>query len=328
MDGIATSSFARRLPPPFQRSLSGVGSGPARERFLSLQVSQQSVTVRFSQNGEAFSGKVQEQSGRLAQVDPKLAEQYQAVIALLHHSNPEAARHFLDFMDKLLDNVEAPEVNSRAKGSALPEGAEVAVEVSAQVSEFVARVQGSEVAVSRQEAEISISVRGRAQSQKKVDPLVLDIDGDGVKTSGVDDGALFDLEATGKIARVSFVQGDDALLALDRNGNGAIDDGGELFGTQHGAANGFEELKKFDDNHDSVIDARDDVFSRLRGLRRRSSGFEIATLTQLGVQAISTVYRNQHQALGSGDEILQQGTFRRSNGGAGSAVDVGLSLRA
>ena len=57
--------------------------------------------------------------------------------------------------------------------------------------------------------------------------------------------------------------GGDAFLAIDRNGNGSIDDGTELFGDQNGAAHGFAELAKFDSNHDGVINAQDDDFDKL-----------------------------------------------------------------
>ena len=61
-----------------------------------------------------------------------------------------------------------------------------------------------------------------------------------------------DLDADGRMDSISVPTGDDALLALDRNGNGRIDDGRELFGDQHGAANGFAELARFDDNGDEM----------------------------------------------------------------------------
>lgn len=82
----------------------------------------------------------------------------------------------------------------------------------------------------------------------------------------------FDLDADGRMDSISVPTGDDALLALDRNGNGRIDDGRELFGDQHGAVNGFAELARFDDNGNGRIDAADAVFDQLRLLRFDAQG--------------------------------------------------------
>jgi hypothetical protein len=327
MDGIATSSFGHRSTFSLQSS-TGLLSRSAPERLVSRQSDRRFVDVYISRDGDAFSRKVQEQSDRLTRIDPKLAEQYHAVINLLNRTNPQAAHNFLDFMDSVLEGVDAAEVESTSAEPFASGGLQVDSSVSVQVSAFVTRVQGIDLALSQSAVEVNVAMRRGAPPQKKVDPLVLDLDGDGVETSGIDHGVFFDLEANGKLAHSSFVQGDDVLLALDRNENGVIDDGGELFGIQHGAANGFEELKKFDDNRDGAVDGQDSVFSRLRALRRQPFGFEVLTLSQLDVRSIFTAYQNQGKELGSGDEIFQQGSFRRGDGGVGSAVDVGLSLRA
>lgn len=97
----------------------------------------------------------------------------------------------------------------------------------------------------------SVSVRalhfqaGRQEAKPK-DPLVLDLTGDGPKTTGAVGAKAFDLAADGDLRGTSFVKDGTAFLALDRNANGVIDSGAELFGDQHGAVNGFVELAKFD----------------------------------------------------------------------------------
>ncbi len=105
-----------------------------------------------------------------------------------------------------------------------------------------------------QQRELQLNVTANPQPQK-TDPLVLDLAGNGFSTRGLDDAVRFDLDADGRTDRISAPSGDDALLALDRNNNGRIDDGRELFGDQNGAANGFAELGKYDDNGDGRIDA-------------------------------------------------------------------------
>lgn len=87
------------------------------------------------------------------------------------------------------------------------------------------------------------------------DPLVLDLDGDGIETLAVENGVLFNIGGGVFETRTGWVDGDDGLLALDANGNGRIDAIGELFGNRF--EGGFAELAGLDSNADRVIDARD-----------------------------------------------------------------------
>ncbi|RED53824.1 hypothetical protein [Aestuariispira insulae] len=96
------------------------------------------------------------------------------------------------------------------------------------------------------------------------DPLVFDMDGNGIDTLPLEDGVLFDLNADGSKEKSAWISANDAFLAYDRNGNGRIDHGGELFGDQHGARDGLAELARFDDNQDGVIDSQDAIFDKLK----------------------------------------------------------------
>lgn len=115
-----------------------------------------------------------------------------------------------------------------------------------------------------------------------VDPLVLDLDGDGIDLVGQSSvSPRFDLDGDGFSEKAGWVGSGDGLLALDRNGNGVIDDVSELFGGPRadggvdtngdgritGAErmqSGFDALAAYDGNGDGVIDASDAVFSELR----------------------------------------------------------------
>ncbi|MCG3196705.1 MAG: hypothetical protein GHCLOJNM_01181 [bacterium] len=155
------------------------------------------------------------------------------------------------------------------------------------------------------------------------DPIVLDLDGDGIELTSALEGILFDLDADGAAERTATVTGGDAFLALDRNRNGAIDSGSELFGDQNGAANGFLELAKFDSNGDGVIDPKDTVFDLLRVFT--GAGAPLSTLLDVGIQSIDLLFRDVSERAQGGNRIAQLGAFSRTDGTRGLAVDALLN---
>jgi hypothetical protein len=105
-------------------------------------------------------------------------------------------------------------------------------------------------------------------------PVVIDTLGNGFYLTSPENGVDFDISGVGTPQRVSWTQADDAWLALDRNGNGTIDSGKELFGTvtyqaSSSERNGFRALAVYDEpanggNGDGVIDYQDAIFTILR----------------------------------------------------------------
>ena len=106
------------------------------------------------------------------------------------------------------------------------------------------------------------------------DPLAIDLNNDGIKGTNLDYKINFDLDNNGFKEATSWIDNNDAFIAIDKNNNGAIDNGSELFGnksisnnayayTNPNAKNGFESLKELDSNNDGIIDEKDKEFTNL-----------------------------------------------------------------
>lgn len=228
----------------------------------------------------------------------------------------EGMRSSLDY--QILRRTLMPDAIEAEAPVSPPEAPSEPPAVTAQASDF------QELAAQR-ELELNVSINAEPQ---KTDPLVLDIASNGFSTSGLNRAVRFDLDADGQHEQISVPTGDDGLLALDRNGNGRIDNGRELFGDQHGAANGFAELRNYDDNGDGRIDAQDAVFERLSLLRFDAQGRQFSqSLSQAGVSAIHLQARDVQIALGAYDEIAQLGRFDFADGRSGQAADLLLAQR-
>lgn len=164
------------------------------------------------------------------------------------------------------------------------------------------------------------------------DPVTLDLDGDGIELTSYTNGARFDITGSGTKVNTAFVTGGDAFLAIDRNGNGIVDSGKELFGDQNGAANGFEELRKLDSNNDGRINASDRDFASLLLFKDNGNGAsesgELISLKDAGIDEISLGYRNTDEAASGGNRLGQVASFRYADGRRGVAADTILNYTA
>ncbi|MDC7964099.1 calcium-binding protein [Xylella fastidiosa] len=170
------------------------------------------------------------------------------------------------------------------------------------------------------------------------DPLVLDLDGDGIETVAAGKHILFDHDGDGIKHASGWVKPDDGFLVLDRNGNGRIDDGSELFGADtvlangHKATSGFEALRDLDSNGDGLFDAADARFTDVRVWRDlnqdgQSQANELFTLSSLGIASITLTPTNTEDVdLGNGNLIDNRGTYTRTDGRTGVVGDLQLGL--
>jgi hypothetical protein len=139
-------------------------------------------------------------------------------------------------------------------------------------------------------------------------PILIDVDGDGLDLTDVARGVSFDLNGDQRSGRVAWTasDSDDGWLVLDRNGNGSVDSGVELFGSstpqpRSASANGFLALAEFDKpvnggNSDGRLDQTDAIYDSLQLWRDAnqngvSETGELTALAAVGISAIDLDYK-------------------------------------
>lgn len=242
--------------------------------------------------------------------------------AALPAANEEVGKAVRNYLD---EHSQGPTVRIEQSQSIYMEMRELSITVSngnhvTQVSmSSMTFVATSSTSVSVGGGYFNPSAAPEKEAQAVIDPVVLDLSGNGINLTPPETGKTFDLNGDGQLERTAWVQGDDALLAMDRNKDGVINSGQELFGEANGGANGFEELARLDENHDGAIDAQDSGFSSLLLLRE---GGRLDTLESQGITRIRLdLIRPISQQAGEGGRLVAASMFERADGAAGMVAD-------
>ena len=161
------------------------------------------------------------------------------------------------------------------------------------------------------------------------DPLVIDMDGDGIELTSLEQSdAFFDLDGDGFAENTGWVSADDALLAIDSNGNGQIDDITELFGSED--VTGYEELAALDSNGDGVINSQDANFDDLLiwqdfNQDGRSEVEELQSLAEAGIAEIS-LNATETDLLIKGNQVIETASVTFADGSSTQSWEVLFNL--
>ncbi len=163
---------------------------------------------------------------------------------------------------------------------------------------------------------------------KLTDPLVINLDTEAASVS--DQKFYFDLDADGHQELISRLGAGSGFLALDKNGDGIINDGSELFGTASG--NGFADLAKYDQDGNGWIDEADEIFDKLLIWQKDENGKDV--LRGLGAAGVGAIYlgniSTQFSLNSAADNktnavVRQTGAFLYENGTAGTMQQIDLA---
>jgi hypothetical protein len=171
-------------------------------------------------------------------------------------------------------------------------------------------------------SESNLSIR--AGDAVKTDPLVINFNGTAAELSSR--RFQFDIDADGSLDQIAGLKAGSGMLALDKNQDGLINDGSELFGPKSG--NGFADLAAYDDDQNYFIDAGDAIYKQLRIWERHEDGSQ--QLLALGDKNVGAIYLGhlttsfqlkdaENQAVG---EIASSGIYLTEQGSAGSVQQL------
>ena len=233
--------------------------------------------------------------------------------AILQNINTQARRVVEDKVEITQRSLEAQGLNFSVDAKVLADGKEMNISIDLSLSRsFI------------QTTTMSIDL---IQNKLK-DPLIISLDGGMPSLSSKN--FAFDIDSDGKSDQISQLKSGSGFLALDKNSNGVIDNGAELFGAQSG--DGFLDLAKYDDDNNGWIDENDKIFDKLRIWQKTENKDELLGLGEVGIGAIFlgntqtpfSIKSDSNELLG---EMRKSGFVLFESGKAGVISHIDLSVQ-
>ena len=175
--------------------------------------------------------------------------------------------------------------------------------------------------ISDMSAVLDVVIGTNSRGEFTIDPLVLDLNGDGVQTTSLVSGVKFDHNNDGFRENSGWATAGDGLLVLDLNSDGSISSGRELFGDQmllegsegSFAADGFAALAQYDSDTNDIIDSSDSIYSELQvWIDADGDGFtdagELKSLSELNITEIGLDSQSVSVDQG-GNTLVKKSTF-------------------
>lgn len=174
--------------------------------------------------------------------------------------------------------------------------------------------------------ESSTSLR-LGDAARKTDPLVLNFSGNATQLT--DQRFAFDLNSDGQAEQISFVAPGSGFLVFDRNSDGKVNNGKELFGPS--SNDGFQELAALDDDRNGWIDENDAAYSQLKIWTRDTQGADqlhslaAANIGTIALSRVATPFNLTNGANQTLGQIRNSGIFLQENGTAGTIQQIDLT---
>lgn len=289
-----------------------------------LTDSQDDLMARFSQSRGVFSSRF----GNSRDLQILHTIRSQSIGYILHQLLWGTSNRTLDPLSALFGNRTSGQFISFAQKSYFEEEkTDFSTEgkvITASGKEISFNV---EVSMSRSFYEQTSAIIGMGAIQL-TDPLVINLNAETASVS--DQKFYFDLDADGHQEQISRLNAGSGFLALDKNGDGVINDGSELFGTTSG--NGFADLAKYDQDGNGWIDEADEIFDKLLIWQKDENGNDV--LRGLGAAGVGAIYLgnvNTEFSLNSKNDnqtnavVRQTGMFLYENGQAGTMQQIDLA---
>ena len=160
--------------------------------------------------------------------------------------------------------------------------------------------------------------------QDKFDPIVVDLNGNGIEMLPANGNYFFDLNGDNIGEEIDWIAPTDGLLMHDSNNNGQVDGIDELFG--NASIDGFEELSGFDTNGDGKVNSEDDNFSQIKVWQdlngnNISDAGEIKTLEELGISEFVLTGRGQETEVHN-STVQKIGHIVKTDGTTADMADI------